>query len=443
MYPAIEVRIARAVPIPVTGYRSRLAFSSVPAAYGRMPSPLLPTRARAAGLLGESWLAWAGLAIGVLAISAQTASSMTFSVLMKPMLAELGWARTDFTAAMTVRMLAMVLLLAYAGLLTDRIGARWVLAAGAVIIGVGSLAMARIDTLPQLYAVMAWLGPGQAAIGSVAASALVIRLFQRRRSLAVGILNGGDNLLNSGVYYLAAVLLSAWGWRPTIGSLGILYLLLAGLILWVLRPASPRRAAPGTARAAVRLRDVPWRDPRFWLVCLTYALIYAFITSVQLHLHAFLTDLGQTPVDAARVLSTLTLVGALGAPLSGWLAARAGARTTLAGVVVGLAATSVALWTANTLAAFTAWAVLYGLVNGGVVALLVLVLDEIFGAEQIGRLMGVAMVFCMLATMLGNNFSAAVFERTGSYSLAWQTYTALMLVTLLPVARLQRVRASV
>src|SRR6185295_10626840 len=125
--------------------------------------------------------------IGVVAISAQTASSMTFSVLMEPMLAELGWTRTDFTAAMTVRMSVMVVLLAYAGVLTDRIGARVVLAAGALIIALGNLAMARVATLPQLFAVMAWLGPGQAAIGSVAASALVVRLFTRRRSLAVGI----------------------------------------------------------------------------------------------------------------------------------------------------------------------------------------------------------------------------------------------------------------
>ena len=96
------------------------------------------------------------------------------------------------------------------------------------------------------------------------------------------------------------------------------------------------------------------------------------------------------------------------------------------------------LWTAHGLGAFTAWAVVYGLVNGGVVALLALMLDELFGTAQIGRLMGVAMVFCMTATMIGNNFSAAVFERTGSYDFAWQSYTALMVVTLLPVLWLRR-----
>lgn len=404
-----------------------------------MPSPLYrPHPSQRAGPLGESWGAWTALAIGVLSISAQTASSMTFSVLMKPMLADFGWARTDFTAAMTLRMTVMVAMIAYAGLLTDRIGARLVLAAGALIIGVGSLAMARIESLGHLYAAMAWLGSGQAAISTVAASALVLRRFERRRNLAVGILNGGDNLLNSGVYYLAAVLLAAWGWRATIASLGAMYVLLALLILWVLRQGPDAARQAPSLHGAVRLRDLPWRDRRLWVLCLTYALIYAFITSVQLHLHAFLTDLGHTPIDAAQILSILTLVGAVGAPLFGWLAERTNARAALAVVVCGLAATSVALWTARSLGEFTVWAVVYGLINSGVVALLALMLDELFGTAQIGRLMGVAMVFCMTATMIGNNFSAAVFEHTGSYTVAWQSYTALMVVTMLPVLWLAR-----
>jgi MFS family permease len=401
-----------------------------------MPSPLIAPHRDGAGPFGESWRAWTALAIGVVSISAQTASSMTFSVLMKPMLAEFGWARTDFTAAMTLRMSVMVVMIAFAGLLTDRIGARVVLAVGAVIIGLGSVAMSRIESMPQLYAAMAWLGSGQAAISTVAASALVVRQFQRRRNIAVGILNGGDNLLNSGVYYLAAVLLATWGWRPTIASLGVIYLLLALLIVWALS-GGPRAEQPA-ARVAVRLRDLPWGDRRLWVLFLSYASIYAFITSVQLHLHAFLTDLGHSPIDGARILSILTLVGAIGAPLFGWFAGRTSARTALAVVVTGLATTSVALWSARGLGAFTVWAVLYGLVNSGVVALLALALDELFGTAQIGRLLGVAMVFCMTATMAGNNFSAAVFERTGSYDVAWQSYTALMVVTLLPVLWLCR-----
>jgi MFS family permease len=382
------------------------------------------------GPLGESWQAWAALGVGVASISAHTASSMTFAVLMKPILADMHWNRTDFAGAMTLRMLVMVGGLAFAGLLTDRTGARVVLATGALIIGLGNLGLARVQSLPQLYGVMAWLGPGQAAIGSVAASALVLRLFERRRSLAIGILNGGDNLLNSGIYPAAAALLALWGWRPTVACLGAAYFVLAALILAGLRRGAGRDA--GAVRGAIRLRDVPWRDRRLGMLCLAYAGIYAYITSVQLHLHAFLTDIGHSPAAAANVLSTLTLVGAVGAPLFGWFAGHTSARLGLMVVVIGLALSSLVLWNAQALPAFLGWAVGYGLVNSGVVALLTLVLAELFGAVQIGRLMGVAMVACMGATMLGNLFSAQVFDRIGDYRPAWQAYSALMALVLLP-----------
>ena len=72
-------------------------------------------------------------------------------------------------------------------------------------------------------------------------------------------------------------------------------------------------------------------------------------------------------------------------------------------------------------------AVFHGLVNSGVVALLALALQECFGPARIGRLLGVTMVACMLATVAGNQTSAWVFERTGSYVPMWRAYAWLML----------------
>lgn len=393
--------------------------------------------------LGESWHAWIAVLIGVLAISAHSASSVVYSILMKPMLAELGWNRTVFSSALNTRMLVMIAVIPFAGLLTDRFGARYVLAGGALLVGLGSMALAPLDGLAHLYVLMALMGPGQAGMGSVAASALVLRLFRARHGLAIGILNGGDNLINSLVPLAATFTLAQWGWRTTLVALGIAYVTLAALIAIVLRPGAAvgradAAASPAPRREPVRLRDLPWGDARLWLVCVSYACLYAFLTSLQLHFHAFQTDLGRSPAEAANLLSIQILVGALGAPLFGWLAERTSARGALVFVVAGLALSSVVLWTAHTYQSFAAWAVVHGLVNSGAVALLALVLAELFGAARIGRLMGVAMVFCMTATMLGNIFAAGMFDRAGDYRPVWQTYTALMTLTLAPVVTLWR-----
>src|SRR5262245_25475634 len=71
------------------------------------------------GLLGESWRAWTALAVGVLAITAHSALSIAVSVMMKPMLADFAWARSDFAFTMTIRMLSMIAVVPFAGQLTD------------------------------------------------------------------------------------------------------------------------------------------------------------------------------------------------------------------------------------------------------------------------------------------------------------------------------------
>jgi len=379
--------------------------------------------------------------IGVLAITAHTASSYTLSILMKPMLVELGWDRTTFASAMTLRMFLLVLALSWAGKLTDRYGTRMVLFCGALTVGSGVLGIASAQTQSAFFGMMAVMGPGQAFIGPVAASALVLRVTQHRRGIAVGVLNGADNLISSSIPIAAAWLLAHGGWRSTLTSLGLAYFALALLIVAVL----PQRAGSASANqtagappARARLRDLPWSDWRLWAIGAIYAGIYAFVTSVQLHLHAYQTDLGRTPTQASQTMSLLILAGAFGAPLFGWVSERIGARTALLLMVGGLAGSSTLLSTLEVHSAFLAWGLAYGLVNSGVVALLALVLAEIYGAEQIGRLMGVSMVFCMAATMLANLYSAAMFDAYGSYVRVWQSYTALMILTLVPAIALQR-----
>ena len=110
-----------------------------------------------------------------------------------------------------------------------------------------------------------------------------------------------------------------------------------------------------------------------------------------------------------------------------------------AALLLGLVASSLVLWASDgSLATYYAWAVGYGVVNAGAVALLALILNEVFGAQQIGRLMGLAMTFCMGGTVAGNFFAAAMFDHFHSYVAVWQSYTVLLLVALIPTELLRR-----
>jgi MFS family permease len=368
----------------------------------------------------------------VLAVSAHSASSVNISVLMKPILADFDWSRSDFAWTMTIRLLALIVMMPVAGLLADRFGARVVLGAGAVTVGLGLFGVASIQTWGQLAGLSAMMGPGQACIGSVAASALVLRLFRHQRGLAIGILNGGDNLINALVPIGAIALLQAYGWRTAVAAMAVAYVALAALIAVVLRE-DDGRVMPAPDAPAAGSAGIPWRDARLWVLVGSYAAIYAWITSIQIHFHAYQTDEGRSGETAANILSLYLLVGAVGSPLFGWLAQRTSARFSLLLVTMGLTVSAATIWTLDSVAALRVWAVGHGLVNSGVVAVLALVLYELFGERAIGRLMGFAMVFCMSATLAGNQMSAGIFDHHGTYVPAWQAYAGLMALTLVPV----------
>jgi hypothetical protein len=307
---------------------------------------------------------------------------------------------------------------------------------GAAIVGTALLGVAAMRSFTTFAGVSIVMGPAQACVGSVAASALVLRLFRRHRALAIGILNGGDNVLNAGVPRASARLLEAFGWRSAVAGMAGIYLLLAVLVRFVLTDRDGQAAAAPAARAA--RTPLPWRDARWWALVAAYAAIYAWVTSLQLHFHAYQTDLGRSPLLAADLLSTQSLVGAIGAPLFGLFAERTSARLALVVVTAGLALAAGLLWNLESTWALRAWAVGYGLVNSGAVALLALVLEECFGGARIGSLLGGAMFFCMGATLVANQWTAWVFDQRGSYLVAWQTYTVLMVLTLIPVVWLWR-----
>jgi MFS family permease len=211
--------------------------------------------------------------------------------------------------------------------------------------------------------------------------------------------------------------------------------------LLALRASDGREEAVQSEHASPAARPRRRFDPLLVVLFVVFAAIYAFITSLQLHFHAFQTDSGRSAEAASRLLSTQILVGAIGAPLFGVLAERTSARTALVVCASGLAISAGLVWNVETLPALTAWAVFHGLVNSGVVAVLALVLHEVSGgAERIGRRLGALMSVCMGATVLGNQWSAWMFDQTHSYVPAWQVYTGMMVVTAAATVWLRRAR---
>ncbi len=202
-----------------------------------MPTPPAP---RARRLLGEPLAAWVTLAGGVLAVWGYSAASYTIPVLMRDIVGELGWGRGEFAAATATRTLTIAVSGFLWGALTDRLGGRPVLVTGALVCAAGLLGFGAMQSLGAAAALGLVMGTGMGALGIAPASALVARRFGPRRGLALGLVHGCDNLLNSFVPGATAALLTAHGWRATARVFAGAYALVAVALLVCVRAGEGR-----------------------------------------------------------------------------------------------------------------------------------------------------------------------------------------------------------
>jgi MFS family permease len=398
-------------------------------------------RERRREVFGEPLAAWVVLAGGILAVCAHSASSYPIPVMMKAILAEMGWGRGEFAATAVTRSAAVALSGLLWGLCTDRFGARAVLVAGALLAAAALLAFGAMRSLGELYLIGAVLGSGIGALGPVATSTLVARRFGPRRGLALGLLHGGDNLLNSVIPRASAALLAAYGWRTAAWVVAGGYVAVAGVVLLVLRPGEGRAEDLGPRRLP-RLRDLPWRSPELWLVSLVFLVAYAFLGAVMFHLVPYQTDRGLSVAAASTTFGVLILAGFFGSLAAGVAAQRTSALATLAVVQAAVAVFSFGLWRLAP-ESLRWWAALHGLAAAGYAPLTAMAMAELFGvgARNLGGTIGLAFVVAMGGVYLGNVGAGWGHDLAATYAPVWKLFSALLLASLVPLAAvLVRVR---
>jgi MFS family permease len=398
-----------------------------------------PGTRRTATLLGEPVAAWIALAVGVIAVCGHSATAYTVPVMMKTIIADLGWTRAEFAAAQATRTLGIGLSGLVWGVLTDRVGARAVLVAGALLCALGLGGFAAMDSLADAYVVGAVVGIGVGGLGPIAASALIARLFDRHRAIALGTLHAGDNLLTSFLPASTAAVAAALGWRGAAASLALGYVGIAVLLRASL-PAG-HSDVPRPSGAKPSLRTLPWRDPGLALIGLSFVVAYAFIGAVIYHLVAYQTDLGLPERFATRTMGNAVLAGFVGAVAAGWLAGRTRAATVLLVVHGILTLASAVLWLAPDEATLRLWPWVYGVAMGAYGPLLPLVLSERYGAEapDLGTIIGAVSGLALLGAYLGNLAGALGHDAAGTYGPAWTAFSGMLLLALAFPACLLRV----
>jgi MFS family permease len=386
------------------------------------------------GTTTSSWadarVTTAGALIYVLTAPGQTA---TVSVLIGPLVAELGVSRTLISTAYLIGTLAGSAALPLVGRAMDRRGARPVLLVVGAVFGAVLVALSTVSGLVGLTAGFVGIRfAGQGAL-TLVATTLVAYHVQRRLGTAIGIVtavgSAGISLVPIGLEALVA----AHGFRTA--------WLVQGLVVWaVVLPIAlfgvPRRRRnehdavpavdappPGSAREAMRV-------PMFWVLSGGIGVLSLVGTALTFHQVDVLGERGLTSAEAAATFLPQTVAGLACTLLIGMLLDRMSPRPVMVGSMVLLIVTLVA---GGYLA--PGWgAVFYGVALGAAGnsfrTVEAAALPRYFGTASIGEIRGIVHTVAVVASAVGPVLLALGHQFVGSYR------PLLLALTVLPLGLL-------
>jgi sugar phosphate permease len=371
-----------------------------------------------------------------------------FGLFFKPMSSELGWTRSMTTVPLVLRSALSSLAGPLVGPLVDRIGPRYLMTGGALVVGAGTMLMSQTHSLWQFFLFFALIGAlGEAGLGSLVTNTTVARWFVRQRGRATGIAAVGINVGQATMTALIHLLIAALGWRRTWAVIGLVpWLVIAPTsFLWMrrapedlgLRPDGDASREAGQAqntRDARRYRraaeEHPWTPreamgtPALWLLLAAITLSSLAVHGVVVHQIPFLTDQGLSPGVAALSLTLYALFAIPSKLLWGFLAERVPLRYLTAACFLGSAGGVVILIQADTVWEAVAFGVVYGFTRGSWVVVVALIWADYFGRRFLGSIRGYVAPIDLIAGLGGPLFAALAYDSTQSYRLAFSLFAA-------------------
>jgi len=145
--------------------------------------------------------------------------NLGFTAVFELIASDFGWSHAQVSFAASIRGVEMSLLAPIVGLLMDRWGPRRLVFSGAVIVGLGLLLLSRINSLVAFYRVFILIGLGKSTCIGVVPIASVNNWFQRKATIATGILVSGT-AVGGLMVILATRLIDIFEWRMAMMILG-------------------------------------------------------------------------------------------------------------------------------------------------------------------------------------------------------------------------------
>jgi MFS family permease len=353
-----------------------------------------------------------------------------FGLFLQPVTMDQGWGRETFAFAIALQNLVWGFSQPFTGMLSDRFGARPVVASGALLYGLGLWVMSQVaGELVFIFGAGVLIGLGLSGTTFPVIFGAISRLVApQQRSFAMGITMSVGSFGQFAMLPISLGLITGLEWQSALIVLSILAILMFPLAFGI-RSASPSTFfAEEDVSFTQALRDAfGLRD--FWLLSLGFFACGFQVVFIAVHLPAFLMDKGVGDGVAMTVLALIGLVNIAGTYYAGLWGGRHSKPMLLTWIYLGRAAVISAFVllpiTSTTAYVFGALMGLFWLstipLTNGVVA-------SVWGIKHMSMLGGIVFFGHQLGSFAGGWMGGWLYDRTGSYDIAWGFTIALSLI---------------
>ncbi|CEJ11192.1 Oxalate:formate antiporter [bacterium YEK0313] len=398
---------------------------------------------------------WTQIIVGVICMVAAANIQYAWTLFVPEIRQTFGWDRASIQVAFTIFVLVQTWLTPIEGYFIDKYGPRFMVAIGAVGLGLSWIINSQATSLWGFYLGAAVGGIG---VGCIYATCInnALKWFPDRRGLAVGLTAGGYGAGSAATILPIAAMIQSSGFQSTFLFFGILQGMIAFIAAWFLR-APEKSEVKVSDKVFQTRRDYTLTEAMntklFWLMFFMFICVVTGGMMAVAQLGVIAQDLGVKNYNVNLYFFTMAalplalmldrIMNGISRPLFGWISDNIGREKTMlvAFTMEGLGIIALGYFGHNPYAflilsgiVFLAWGEVYSLFSA--------LAGDAFGTKHIGKIYGV--LYCAkgigaLFVPVGN----LLMEATGTWASVLYTVAAMdLLAAFLAIVALRPVLAA-
>ena len=362
----------------------------------------------------------------------------SFGLYVNKLEEEFGWSKTTFSLAFAMTRIESGLLGPVQGWAIDRFGPRIMIRIGIASTGLGFVLFSFTNSVTTFFLTFFLIAMGASMAGFVTLVVAVVNWFEKKRSLALGLMSSGFSI-GGLLVPLIVISMNEIGWRNTSIAAGVLIFVVGQIVATFIhhRPedkgetidGEPAQEAPPRADAGGGPVVIPvnedfttreaLRAPSFWFISIGHGAAVLIIGALMVHLVEHLEDLGHSAFTAGFVIAIMTAIQLVGQIGGGFLGDRMNKRLLLAACMVGHVIALLLVTYATAFWMILLFAVVNGIAWGARGPMQQALRADYFGRRDFGKIMGFSSLIVMFGMMSGPVIAGAMADAFGNYELGF------------------------